>query len=117
VPPLYLHDMHDVYKFLKICISVQINSVDRLLHKMFYQTHNYLSGVHFASFYDFSIRFWNCSDNVVFFVFHLSHYNKYNFKNLSFFPFRKSVLIIIKVDVGRYFFSSYLMYFPVLILI
>ena len=23
----------------------------------------------FASFYDFSIRFWNCSDSVVFFVF------------------------------------------------
>ena len=27
-------------------------------------------GFNFASFYNFSIRFWNCSDSVVFFVYH-----------------------------------------------
>ena len=29
-----------------------------------------VSGIEFASFYDFSIRFLNCSDIMVFFVFH-----------------------------------------------
>jgi len=27
----------------------------------------------FASFYDFSIEFWNCSDSVVYFVFHFDN--------------------------------------------
>ena len=27
----------------------------------------YARGLHFARFYDFSIRFWNCSDSVVIF--------------------------------------------------
>jgi hypothetical protein len=27
-------------------------------------------GIDFTSFYDFSIEYWNCSDNGVFFVFH-----------------------------------------------
>jgi len=26
--------------------------------------------INFASFYDFSVEFWNCSDSVVYFVFH-----------------------------------------------
>jgi len=29
-----------------------------------------VGGIDFASFYDFCIGIWNCSDNVVFFVFH-----------------------------------------------
>ena len=29
-----------------------------------------VKGINFDSFYDFSIGFWNCFDNVVFFVFH-----------------------------------------------
>ena len=29
-----------------------------------------VSGIDFASFNDFSIRFWNCSDSVALFVFH-----------------------------------------------
>jgi hypothetical protein len=29
----------------------------------------FVNGIDFASFYDFSIRFWNCSDSVVLFVF------------------------------------------------
>jgi hypothetical protein len=29
-----------------------------------------VKGIDFATFYDFDIVFWNCSDNVVFFVFH-----------------------------------------------
>jgi len=28
--------------------------------------------IHFASFYDFAIGFWNCSDSVNFFVIHLN---------------------------------------------
>ena len=29
-----------------------------------------VNGIDFASFYDFDIVFWNCSDSVVFFAFH-----------------------------------------------
>jgi hypothetical protein len=37
-----------------------------------YSDHVYICvlGVDFASFYDFAIIFWSCSNNVVLFVFH-----------------------------------------------
>jgi hypothetical protein len=33
-----------------------------------------VKGIDFVSFYDCSIRFWNCSDSVVFFIFHFFKY-------------------------------------------
>ena len=29
-----------------------------------------INGINFVSFYDFDILFWNCSDSVIYFVFH-----------------------------------------------
>ena len=29
-----------------------------------------VKGIDFVYFYDYSIRFWKCSDSVVFFIFH-----------------------------------------------
>ena len=29
-----------------------------------------IKGINFVSFYDFDILFWNCSDSVIYFVFH-----------------------------------------------
>jgi len=35
-------------------------------------------GINFASFNDFDIEFWKCSDSVVFFVFHYSVIYQFN---------------------------------------
>jgi hypothetical protein len=33
-----------------------------------------VKGGDFSSFYDFSIRFWNCSDSVVYFILHFEYW-------------------------------------------
>jgi hypothetical protein len=35
-----------------------------------------VGAIDYASFYDFSIELWNCSDSVVFFIILLDHYKK-----------------------------------------
>ena len=44
-------------------VSDHVEGSDRCLYL-------YVRSIDFPSFYDFDILFWNCSDSVVFFIFH-----------------------------------------------